>query len=89
MRPLLTILRVLLLEIMSLASLITVEIEQAQPALLVTPMRSNELYAAKAILGVGLALVQAARPCYSWAWWAAGRQPVIILVTFLSGACLW
>ena len=86
MRPLLAIF-ILLLEIMSLASLITVEIEQGTArALLVTPMRSNELYAAKAILGVGLALVQAV--LFMGVVGGFSHQPVIILVTFLLGSVL-
>ncbi len=59
MRPMLAIL-ILLMEVMTLASLVAVEIEQGTAqALLVTPMRSSDLFAAKGILGVGLALVQA------------------------------
>jgi len=59
MRPMLAIL-ILLMEVMTLASLVAVEIEQGTArALLVTPMRTSDLFAAKGILGVGLALVQA------------------------------
>jgi ABC-type multidrug transport system permease subunit len=86
MRPLLAVF-ILLLEIMSLASLITVEIEQGTArALLVTPMRTAELYAAKAILGVGLALVQAL--VFMGMVGGFNHQPLIILLTFLIGSVL-
>jgi len=86
MRPLLAVF-ILLLEIMSLASLITVEIEQGTArALLVTPMRTTELYAAKAVLGVGLALVQAV--LFMGMVGGLSHQPAIILLTFLIGSVL-
>ena len=60
MRPLLAIF-ILLTEILALASLISIEIEQGTArALLVTSMRASDLFIAKGILGVGLALGQAA-----------------------------
>jgi ABC-2 type transport system permease protein len=86
MRPLLAVF-ILLLEIMSLASLITVEIaEGTARALLVTPMRATELYTGKAILGVGLALVQAL--LFMGIVGGLDHQPMIILLTFLIGSVL-
>lgn len=81
MRPMLAIL-ILLMEVMTLASLIAVEIEQGTArALLVTPMRSSDLFTAKAILGVGLALVQAV--VFMGLVGGFSHQPLIILITLV------
>jgi ABC-2 type transport system permease protein len=79
MRPMMAIL-ILLLDTMSLASLITVEIEQdTARALLVTPMRSSDLFTAKAIIGVCLAFIQAA--LFMGIVGGFNSQPLVVLVT--------
>ena len=81
MRPMLVIL-ILLTEIMTLASLIAVEIAQGTArALLVTPMRTGDLFVAKGILGVGLALVQAV--LFMAIVGGLAHQPLIVLTTLL------
>jgi ABC-2 type transport system permease protein len=56
MRPLLAVF-ILLMEILSLASLISVEIDQGTAqALLVTSLRPRDLFLAKGTLGIGLAI---------------------------------
>jgi ABC-2 type transport system permease protein len=78
---------ILLLEIMSLASLITVEIEQGTArALLVTPMGISDLFAAKGILGGVLALAQAV--LFMLLVGGFSHQPLLMLVTLLAG-CLF
>jgi ABC-2 type transport system permease protein len=78
---------ILLLEIMSLASLITVEIEQGTArALLVTPMGIGDLFAAKGILGGVLALAQAV--LFMLLVGGFSHQPLLMLVTLLAG-CLF
>ena len=86
MRPLLAIF-ILLVEILTLASLISIEIEQGTVrALLVTPMRVSGLYIAKGILGVGLALIQAI--LFIWLVGGFSHQPLIILVTIVLGSLM-
>lgn len=81
MRPMLAVL-ILLTEVMTLAGLIAVEIEQGTArALLVTPMRSSDLFAAKGILGAGMAIVQAV--LFMLLVGGFGRQPLIMLITLL------
>jgi len=85
MRPLLAIF-IFLVEILTLASLIAVEIEQGTArALLVTPLRVSELFLAKGLLGVGMALVQAV--LFMILVGGFNNQPLIILVTLFVG-CL-
>jgi len=86
MRPLLAVV-ILLMEILTLASLISVEIEQGTArALFVRRMRTSELFMAKGILGVGLALAQA----ILFMLLAGGftNQPLIILTTLLLGSIM-
>jgi ABC-2 type transport system permease protein len=84
MRPLLAIF-ILLVEIMTLASLISVEIEQGTArALFVTPMRVSELFIAKGTLGIGLALVQAV--LFMALVGGFNHQPDIIFVTLVIGS---
>ncbi len=86
MRPLLAVV-ILLTEILTLASLISVEIEQGTArALFVTPMRTSDLFMAKGILGVGLAMAQAVL----FLLLANGftHQPLIMLTTLLLGSML-
>ena len=81
MRPMLAIL-LLLMEVMTLASLVAVEIEQGTArALLVTPMRTSDLFAAKGILGVGLALVQAV--LFMGLVGGFSHEPLLILSTLV------
>jgi ABC-type multidrug transport system permease subunit len=86
MRPLLAVI-ILLMEILTLASLISVEIEQGTArALFVTPMKTSDLFMAKGILGVGLALVQAI--LFMLLAGGFANQPVIILITLLLGSLM-
>ncbi|PVV83718.1 ABC transporter permease [Dehalogenimonas alkenigignens] len=81
MRPMLAVL-ILLTEVMTLAALIAVEIEQGTArALLVTPMRTSDLFAAKGILGVGLALGQAV--IFMGLVGGFSHQPLLILATLI------
>jgi ABC-2 type transport system permease protein len=78
---------ILLVEIMTLASLIAVEIEQGTArALLVTPLRISELFFAKGILGVGLALGQAV--LFMALVGGFNHQPMIILTTLILGSLI-
>ena len=84
MRPLLAIF-ILLIEVLTLASLIAVEIEQGTArALLVTPMRTSDLFIAKGMLGVGLALGQAV--IFMALVGGFSHQPLIILTTLILGS---
>jgi ABC-2 type transport system permease protein len=86
MRPLLAVF-ILLVEIMSLASLISVEIDQGTArALLVTPLRPRELFLAKGILGIGLALGQAI--LFMALVGGFDNQPLIVLTTLLLGSAM-
>lgn len=86
MRPLLAVF-ILLVEILTLASLIAVEIEQGTArALLVTPMRISELFLAKGLLGVGLALGQAV--LFMALVGGFSHQPLIILLTLIIGSIM-
>jgi ABC-2 type transport system permease protein len=86
LRPLLAIF-ILLVEILTLASLISVEIEQGTArALLVTPMRTTDLFIAKGVLGVGLALVQAV--LFMAIVGGFNHQPLIILTTLVIGSVM-
>jgi len=86
MRPLLAVF-ILLVEIMSLASLIAVEIEQGTArALLVTPLRTSDLFIAKGLLGVGLAFGQAV--LFMALVGGFSHQPLIILVTLIIGSVM-
>lgn len=86
MRPLMAAF-ILLLEIMALASLISVEIEQGTArALLVTSMRPADLYAAKAVIGMTTALVQVF--LFMAVVGGFSRQPLIILVALVIGSAM-
>jgi len=86
MRPLLAIF-ILLVETLTLASLIMVEIDQGTArALLVTSMRTSDLFVAKGILGVGLALGQAA--LFMALVGGFSHQPLIILTTLIIGSLM-
>jgi ABC-2 type transport system permease protein len=84
MRPLLAIF-ILLVEVMTLASLISVEIEQGTArALFVTPMRVSELFIAKGTLGIGLAMAQAV--LFMALVGGFNHHPDIVLTTLLIGS---
>jgi ABC-2 type transport system permease protein len=84
MRPLLAVF-ILLVEILTLASLIAVEIEQGTArALLVTPLRISDLFIAKGLLGVGLAFGQAI--LFMALVGGFSHQPLIILITLIIGS---
>lgn len=86
MRPLLAVF-ILLVEILTLASLISVEIEQGTArALFVTPMRISELFIAKGVMGVGLALGQSI--LFMVLVGGFNHQPLIILTTLLLGSVM-
>jgi ABC-2 type transport system permease protein len=86
MRPLLAVF-ILLVEIMTLASLIAVEIEQGTArALLITPLRISELFMAKGLLGVGLALGQSI--LFMALVGGFSQQPLIILTTLIIGSIM-
>lgn len=86
MRPLLA-LALLMFETMALATLISQEVEQGTAqALLVTPTRVKDLFAAKGLMGVGLAFAQAV--FFMAIVGGISSQPLIILTTLLLGAML-
>jgi len=86
MRPFLAVF-ILLVEILSLASLISTEIEQGTArALLCTPMQVGDMFAAKGILGIGLALVQAV--LFMIIVHGFDNQPVVVLVTLLLSSIM-
>lgn len=86
MRPLLAVF-ILLFEVLTLASLISVEIEQGTVrALLVTPIRVSDLFIAKGTLGVGLALGQAV--LFTVIVGGFSQQPLIMLTTLLLGSMM-
>jgi ABC-2 type transport system permease protein len=86
MRPLLAVFLVLF-EMIGLASLITDEVQQGTGrALLVTPMTVPDLFAAKGLIGVGLAFGQGA--LFMAVVGGLNSQPLIILTALLLGAVL-
>jgi ABC-2 type transport system permease protein len=86
MRPLLAVF-MLLFEVLTLASLITVEIEQGTArALLVTPMRVSDLFLAKGILGISLALGQAL--LFMAIVGGFSHQPLIMFTALLIGSMM-
>ena len=86
MRPLFA-LALIMFETMGLASLISEEVEQGTAeALLVTPTRVGDLFAAKGLTGVGLAFAQAV--FFMAIVGGISSQPLIILTSLLLGAVL-
>ena len=84
--PLLAVL-VLMIETLSLASLISSEIEGGTlRALFVTPMRISGLFVGKGIFGVSLAFVQAA--LLMGITGGLSHEPILILLALLLGAML-
>jgi ABC-type multidrug transport system permease subunit len=86
MRPLLAVM-VLIMEILTLASLIATEIEQGTArALLVTPLRTADLFLAKGLLGVGLALGQSI--LFMAIVGGLNNQSLIIITTLIIGSVM-
>lgn len=86
MKPLLAVF-ILIVEILTLSSLIATEIEQGTArALLVTPLRTSELFMAKGLLGVGLALGQSV--LFMAVSGGFSHQPLIILLTLVIGSVM-
>ncbi len=86
MKPLLAVF-ILLVEILTLSSLIATEIEQGTArALLVTPLRTSELFLAKGLLGVGLALGQSV--LFMAIVGGFNHQPLIMLLTLFIGSIM-
>jgi len=78
---------ILLVEIMTLAGLISVEIEQGTArALLVTPLRIGELFLAKGMLGMILATGQAV--LFMLLVGGFNHQPLIMLITLVLGSLM-
>jgi ABC-2 type transport system permease protein len=86
MRPLLAVF-ILIIEILTLSSLIATEIEQGTArALLVTPLRTTDLFMAKGTLGAGLALGQSI--IFMAIVGGFSHQPLIILTTLIIGSVM-
>jgi ABC-2 type transport system permease protein len=86
MLPLLAVF-VLLMETLGLASLISTEVEAGTlRALLVTPVRTPDLFLSKGIVGVGLAFGQAV--VLMLVTGGLGQQPAVILLALLLGAAM-
>jgi len=86
MRPLLAV-ALIMFEALGLATLISEEVESGTAqALLVTPARARDIFAAKGFIGVTLAFGQAA--LFLAVVGGMGSQPLIILVALLLGAAL-
>jgi len=78
----------IMFEMMGLASLITEEVEQGTiRALLVTPMSVRDLFAAKLIMGVGLAFTQGV--LFMAIVGGLSQQPIIILLALFLGSILF
>jgi ABC-2 type transport system permease protein len=78
----------IMFEMMGLASLISEEVEQGTiQALLVTPMRVGDLFAAKLTMGVSLAFIQGV--LFMAIVGGLNSQPFIIIVALLLGSILF
>ena len=85
-RPLLVVF-ILIMETLSVASLIAVEIEQGTiRAILTTPLRVSDLFLAKGILGVGLALAQGV--LFMALVGGFNHQPLLMLTILLIGSLM-
>ncbi len=86
LRPLIAVF-LLIVEMLGLANLVSEEAERGTlSALRVTPMTVSELYASKAIVGVGLAFVQSV--AYLAIVGALGSHPLLLLAALLAGSVL-
>jgi ABC-2 type transport system permease protein len=78
---------ILITEILTLSSLIATEVEQGTArALLVSPLKMRDLFIAKGLLGVGLALGQSI--IFMAVVGGFSHQPLIILLTLLLGSAM-
>jgi ABC-2 type transport system permease protein len=86
MRPLVAVF-LLMVEMLGLANLISEEVERRTlTALRVTPMTVSEFYAAKGVVGVGLAFVQSV--LYLGIVGGLRSHPLLLVLTLLLGAVL-
>jgi len=86
MKPLLALL-IVLTEAMGLTALITEEIENGTArALLVTPMKTQDLFMSKAVFGIGFAFTQAV--LFMALVGGLNTQPLIMLTVLLLGAIM-
>ncbi len=86
MRPLFAVM-ILMMEVFGLSSLLSEELVTGTlRALVTTPLRMGELFLAKGLTSVFMALSQAL--IVMWALGALGQQPLIILVALLLGSIL-
>ncbi len=86
MKPLFALL-IVLTEAMGLTALITEEVETGTArALLVTPMKAQDLFISKAIFGVGFAFIQAV--LFMALVGGLNTQPLIMLTALLLGAVM-
>jgi ABC-2 type transport system permease protein len=86
MRPLMAVF-ILLVEILTLSSLISVEIEQGTArALLITPLRVSGLFLAKGVLGMGLALGQVV--LFMLLVGGFNHQPLIMIAILVLGSLM-
>lgn len=82
------VIMLIMFEMLGLASLITEEVEQGTiRALLVSPMSARDFFAAKLIMGVGLAFSQGV--LFMAIVGGLGQQPLIILLALLLGSILF
>jgi ABC-type multidrug transport system permease subunit len=81
-------LTIIMFEMMGLASLITEEVEQGTiRALLVTPMSTRDLFAAKLIMGVGLSFIQGL--LFMTIVGGFSHQALIVALAILLGSALF
>jgi ABC-2 type transport system permease protein len=86
MRPLFAVF-IIFMEILGLANLLSEEVERrTAQALLVTPVSTVDLFAAKSIAGIGLAFVQAV--IFMAIVGGMNVQPLIIVVALLLGSAM-
>jgi len=86
MKPLLALL-IVLTEAMGLTALITEEVETGTArALLITPMRTQDLFISKAVFGIGFAFTQAV--LFMALVGGLNSQPLIMLTVLLLGAVM-
>ena len=86
MRPLWAVM-LLMMEMFGLANLITVEVQRRTvEALLVTPMRVRELFAAKVVSGIILSFIPAA--LFMAVVGGMNSQPLVVLTAMLLGAVM-
>lgn len=86
MKPLFALM-IVLMEAMGLAALITEEVETGTArALLVTPMKAQDLFISKAVFGIGFAFIQAV--LFMALVGGLNTQPLIMLTALMLGAVM-